>query len=217
MSDKKKLSAAKTDGPMNNPSSIRNPKEPLATRLPAGKQGVRASAPRDDAGAAPERSRPEKQLADFEAASKLFHSRKFREARELFLAAAAGPERDVAHRAGLHAAMCNQRLEQREVRCQTAEDHYNYGVALLNTRQSREAASHLERGLQMAPDSDHIHYALAVAHSLLGDWHRAHEHLRRSIELDPKNRLMARQDPDLGSVVSQPQFQALLYPEKKSW
>jgi tetratricopeptide (TPR) repeat protein len=216
MSDKKKFSTAKTDGPMNNPSSIKNPKEPLATRLQAGKQGVRASAPRDGAGA-PDRTRPEKQLADFEAASKLFHARKFREARELFVAAAAGPERDVAHRAGLHAAMCNQRLEQREVRCQTAEDHYNYGIALLNTRQSREAASYLERGLQMAPDSDHIHYALAVAHTLLGDPHRAHEHLRRSIELEPKNRLMARQDPDLGSVVSQPQFQALLYPEKKGW
>ena len=216
MSDKKKLSAVKTDGPMNNPSSIRNPKEPVTARLPVGKEGVRASA-RDGAGAASERTRPEKQLADFEAASKLFHARKFREARELFLAATAGPERDVAHRAGLHAAMCNQRLEQPEVRCQTAEDCYNYGIALLNTRQSREAASYLERGLEMAPDSDHIHYALAVAHGLLGDAHRAHEHLRRSIELDPKNRLMARQDPDLGSVVSHPQFQALLYPEKKSW
>jgi tetratricopeptide (TPR) repeat protein len=217
MSDKKKISAAKTDGPMNNPSSFRNPKEPVAARLPVGKEGVRASVSRDGVSAAPERTRPEKQLADFEAASKLFHARKFREARELFLAAAAGPERDVAHRAGLHAAMCNQRLEQREVRCQTAEEHYNYGIALLNTRQSREAASYLERGLQMAPDSDHIHYALAVAHTLLGDAHRAHEHLRRSIELEPKNRLMARQDPDLGSVVTQPQFQALLYPEKKSW
>jgi hypothetical protein len=69
----------------------------------------------------------------------------------------------------------------------------------------------------LEPDSDHIHYALAVAHGLLGDAHRAHEHLRRSIELEPKNRLMARQDPDLSSIASQPQFQALLYPEKKNW
>lgn len=215
MSDKKKFSAAKTDRPMNNSSSFKNPKEPLAARLPTGKEGVRASG--DGTGAVPERIGPGKQLADFEAASKLFHSRKFREARELFLAAAAGPERDVAHRARLHAAMCNQRLEHTHVQCQTAEDCYNYGVALLNTRQSREAASYLERGLQMAPDSDHIHYALAVAHGLIGDVHRAHEHLRRSIELEPKNRLMARQDPDLSSIASQPQFQALLYPEKKSW
>jgi tetratricopeptide (TPR) repeat protein len=202
---------------MNNSSSFKNPKEPFAARLPMGKEGVRTSATRDATGAAPERISPERQLADFEAASKLFHARKFREARELFLAATDGPERDVAHRASLHAAMCNQRLEQPEVQCQTAEDYYNYGVALLNTRQSRDAASYLERGLQMAPDSDHIHYALAVAHGLMGDAHRAHEHLRRSIELDPKNRLMARQDPDLSSIASQPQFQALLYPEKKSW
>lgn len=215
MSDKKRISTAKTDGPMNNSSSsFKNSKEPLAARLPVGN---RTAGSRDGTGAAPERVSAEKQLADFESASKLFHARKFREARELFLAAANGPERDVAHRANLHAAMCNQRLEQPEVRCQSAEDYYNYGVALLNTRQSREAVSYLERGLQLAPDSDHIHYALAVAHGLIGDPHRAHDHLRRSIELDSKNRLMARQDPDLGSLASQPQFQALLYPEKKSW
>jgi tetratricopeptide (TPR) repeat protein len=202
---------------MNNSSSFKNPKEQLAARLPMGKEGVRTTASRDGTGAAPERIRPEKQLADFQAASKLFHARKFREARELFLAAAEGPERDVAHRAGLHAAMCNQRLEQPAVQCQTAEECYNYGVALLNTRQGRDAASYLERGLQMSPDSDHIHYALAVAHGLMGDAYRAHEHLRRSIELEPKNRLMARQDPDLSAIAQQPQFQALLYPEKKNW
>ncbi|HLI86827.1 MAG TPA: hypothetical protein VKV17_23170 [Bryobacteraceae bacterium] len=193
---------------MNNSSSFKNPKE---------KEIVRATSSRDGAGAAPERIRPDKQLADFESASKLFHSRKFREARELFLRAAEGPERDVAHRARLHAAMCNQRLEQPEVHCETAEDYYNYGVALLNTRQSREAASYLERGLKMEPDSEHIHYALAAAYGLAGDQNRAYEHLRRSIELEPKNRLMARQDPDLVALSSQPQFQALLYPEKKSW
>jgi tetratricopeptide (TPR) repeat protein len=208
MPDKKRLSTAKTNRPMNNSSSFKNPKE---------RESVRPTASRDGTGVVPERIRPEKQLADFEAASKLFHARKLREARELFLRAAEGPERDVAHRARLHAAMCDQRLEQPEVQCQTAEDCYNYGVALLNTRQSREAASYLERGLAMEPDSDHIHYALAVAYGLAGDPHRAHEHLRRSIELEPKNRLMARQDPDLISFASQPQFHALLYPEKKTW
>jgi tetratricopeptide (TPR) repeat protein len=208
MSDKKKVSSAITDRNMSNsPSSLRNAK----------KEGLRPSASRDGTAAVPGETPPHQQLSNFEAASRLFHARKFQEARDLFLLAAAGPERDVAHRAKLHAEMCSQRLGQPEIQCKTAEDHYNYGVALLNSRRVPEACSYLERALQLSPDSDHIHYALAVAHSLGGDPNRSHQHLKRAIELEPKNRLIARQDTDLAGIVTQPQFQALLYPEKKSW
>src|SRR5215831_9290270 len=47
-----------------------------------------------------------KQLATFEGAMKLFHARRFKEAKEQFEQAASGPERDVAQRARLHIAMC---------------------------------------------------------------------------------------------------------------
>ena len=206
ISDKKKSSSEKTGKSMIHPS--RNPKS---------KDPLPSTASRDGTGTAPEPLRPDKQLGLFESASKLFHARKFRDARELFLLASEGPERDVAHRARLHAEMCRQRLEQPEVRCHTAEDHYNYGVALLNTRKVQEACVSLERALQMAPDSDHIHYALAVAHGLSGDANRSHLHLKRAIELEPRNRLIARQDSDLGAIATHPQIQALLYPEKKNW
>lgn len=155
------------------------------------------------------------QFASFESAMKLFHSRKFKEARDLFVSATQGPERDVAHRAKLHATMCERRLEQPPVDLKTAEDHYNYGVALLNTRQINEARSHLERALTLAPAADHVFYALALTHALSGDANGAHEHLRRAIELEPKNRIMARQDADFASLANQPLFQALLYPDKK--
>jgi tetratricopeptide (TPR) repeat protein len=212
MSDKKKSSSVNTGSRMTE-SSFKNPNSNEGLSMAASREG-RGGMPEP---AAPQPNRPESQLANFEAGSRLFHARKFREARELFLLAAGGPERGVAHRARLHADMCSQRLEQPQVRCQTAEDNYNYGVALLNTHKVAEARSYLERALEMAPDSDHIHYALAVAHSLSGDANRSHLHLKRAIELEPKNRLMARQDADLGGMAGQPQFQALLYPEKKSW
>jgi len=210
MAEKKKLSPVKTERRMNNlPVSTQN----------AGDVDGRGSAkgPRAVTDRTSATGRAEVQLADFEAASKLFHTRKFREAHELFLRAAEGPESDVAHRARLHAAMCAQRFEHSEVRCETVEDHYNYGVALLNARKVDDARMHLERALQMAPDSEHIHYALAGAHALTADAARAYEHLKRAIELDPKNRIMARQDGDFAAVAGQAQFQALLYPEKKSW
>src|SRR5947209_5926508 len=88
---------------------------------------------------------PQKQLSAFEGAMKLFHVRQLREARELFVTAASGPERDVAQRARVHIAMCDRRLEQSPVNLLSAEDYYNYGVALINTRNLAEARTHLEK------------------------------------------------------------------------
>jgi tetratricopeptide (TPR) repeat protein len=157
------------------------------------------------------------QLAAFEAAMKLFHARKLKDARELFVQACEGPESDVAQRARLNVAMCDRRLEQPPVNFESAEDHYNYGVALLNTRKLAEARIHLEKAVELQPEGDHFRYALALAQALAGDLAGACENLRRAIEADPRNRMIARQDPDFASFASQPPFDALLYPEKKSW
>ena len=158
-----------------------------------------------------------RQLAAFEAGMKLFHARQFKEARELFEQALNGPERDVAQRARLHGAMCERRMGQPAVELGSAEDYYNYGVALLNSRKVAEARAHLEKALEIAPGSDYIHYALALAQALAGDLVNAHENLKRAIEIEPRNRLIARQDADFAAIVSQPPFQALIYPEKKNW
>jgi len=158
-----------------------------------------------------------RQLASFEAGMRFFHARKFKEARERFAeAAAGGPERDVAQRARLHIAMCDRRLQQAPVSLGSAEDYYNYGVALINSRNVAEARTHLEKAIQIAPGSDHIHYALALAQALSGDVTNACENLKRAIELEPRNRIIARQDADFGPLAHQPPFDALLYPEKKS-
>jgi tetratricopeptide (TPR) repeat protein len=157
------------------------------------------------------------QLASFEAAMRFFHERKLREARELFVGASHGPESDVAQRANLHIAMCDRRLEHATVSLGTAEDYYNYGVALINTRKIAEARTHLERALELTPAADHIHYALALAQALGGDPVSAYANLKRAIELEPRNRMLARQDADFAPLAHQPPFDALLYPERHSW
>jgi tetratricopeptide (TPR) repeat protein len=157
------------------------------------------------------------QFSAFEAAMKQFHERHLAQARDLFERAAAGPERDVANRARLHMAMCDRRLQQEPVKLQSAEDYYNYGVALINTRKLSEARQNLEQALAMTPHADHVHYALALAQALGGDLENARGHLARAIELEPRNRLIARQDADFSAVARHPMFDALLYPEKKGW
>jgi tetratricopeptide (TPR) repeat protein len=148
---------------------------------------------------------------------KLFHARQLREAREVFLQAVAGPERDIANRARMHIAMCDRHLQQTTLNLRSAEDYYNYGIALINSRKVAEACTHLEKALEIAPASDHIHYALALAQALGGDFARAHDNLKRAIELEPRNRLIARQDADFAPLANQPPLDALIYPEKKGW
>lgn len=208
MPEKKNQPASKsTDRRMTKPQVSKTTKSEPA-RTVATRGGAAAAAQPLDA---------QKQLSTFEAAMKLFHARNLKDARDLFATAAEGPERDVANRARLHLAMCDRRLQDSTVNLGSAEDYYNYGIALLNTRNVSEARANLDKALQMAPDSDHIHYALALAQALDGDLHGAHENLKRAIELEPRNRIMARQDADFAPLANQQPFAALLYPEKKSW
>ena len=207
MPEKKKSAAVKstTERRMNQPQvskTVKAAEPPQAVSASRGKDAAASSGAR--------------QLASFEAGMRFFHARKFKEAREQLADAAAGPERDVAQRARLHISMCDRRLQQATVSLGSAEDYYNYGIALINVRNVAEARTHLEKALQIAPGADHIHYALALAQALSGDVINAFDNLRRAIELEPRNRILARQDTDFGPMAHQPPFDALLYPEKKS-
>src|SRR5215469_15974486 len=115
MPDKKKAPIPKmTERRGSNNEGSKTPKtaEPART----------VTAARSGAGAVTQPIDSQKQLSSFEAAMKLFHARKLKEARDLFLQSAQGPERDVAHRSRLHASMCEQRLQQTAPALRSAED-----------------------------------------------------------------------------------------------
>jgi tetratricopeptide (TPR) repeat protein len=209
MSEKKKTPVARNIDRLMKPQAPKNSKSSESSRVTASSQ--------DAAVAVPQKSNGPRQLDNFQAAMKLFHTRKLKEARDLFALASEGPERDVAQRARLHIAMCDRRLQQLAPNLTTAEDFYNYGVALINTRDVAGARAHLEKALEMSPDVDHIHYALALAQALGGDTSGAYLNLKRAIELEPRNRLIARQDADFAPLANQPPFDALVYPEKRGW
>src|SRR5438034_10176493 len=119
--------ADKSKGTANSRNSDKRMIQPQAPRNSRGPDpAAKAEAP--NAGEAIT------QFAAFEAAMRLFHARELDEARILFQQAATGAERDVAQRAQLHIAMCNRRLQQTTVSFGTAEEYYNYEVALINAR-----------------------------------------------------------------------------------
>ncbi len=156
------------------------------------------------------------QMDSFEEGMRLFHARKFQQAREFFMQATRGPELAVAHRAGLHARMCEQRLESAGPVLNTPEEHYNYAITRMNSRDLATAQKHLRAALDTDSTADHVLYALAACHSLGGDLQAAYENLKLAIDLQPRNRLAARQDPDFAAMAEHPAFVRLLHPEKKT-
>jgi tetratricopeptide (TPR) repeat protein len=153
------------------------------------------------------------QFKTFERAIHLLYKRNYREAKEMFEKARQGPNLEIASNAQTHVRMCERRLAAPLPEPKSAEEHYNYGIALINMRNLEQARKHLGVALEMEPRADHVHYALGVCQALSGDAQGAYDSLRRAIELQPRNRMAARQDSDLDAISNQPRFSRLLYPE----
>jgi Tfp pilus assembly protein PilF len=152
-----------------------------------------------------------RQLKTWEQAVSLFTHRSFAEASEHFREATAGPDSQVADKARSYLQICERKTARAELQFRTSEDHFNYGVERMNARDLAQAASHLERALAMEPGGDHILYTLALCSGLAGDSNGACENLKRAIALEPRNRIMARQDADFLALAAQfPALRALL-------
>jgi tetratricopeptide (TPR) repeat protein len=176
-------------------------------------------APRRAAGAAPEGSQAQTTPADrtqaesYERAVQAFQRGDYSAAMKLFEKAAEGPMLEMAHSARLRANMCAARMTRRELTLATPDEHYDYAIALMNQGKLSQAERHLAMAVAQAPQADHLYYALALCRGLSGDFTAAYMNLRRAIELHPRNRIAARNDPDFSEIAKYPPIAALLYPE----
>lgn len=155
---------------------------------------------------------PADQAGTFNRAIAAFQARKYAEASALFASAAEGPDRGMAHSARVRWQICERHIGSGGVELKSADDHYNYGIALLNERKLAEADRHLRAAIEKAPRGDHIYYALAICLGLRGDLSGAHANLKRAIEIDPRNRLAARKDADFAEFARLSPIAELLYP-----
>ena len=60
------------------------------------------------------------------------------------------------------------------------------------------------------PDSEQVHYMMAVARAAAGDGTTAVTHLSRAIELNPDNRFLARHEPTFEMLQEDEAFQQIL-------
>jgi tetratricopeptide (TPR) repeat protein len=150
-------------------------------------------------------------IKNFEVGVRAFHKQNYDKAAEIFEKLAAGNVRDVADRAQMHLQLCKQRTGRPAPLPKSADNYYALGVACLNARQFEAAIGHLNKADKLKPRQDHIHYALAVAHSVTGDADAALVHLEMAFSLRPENRIHARRDEDLRSLVADPRFHRLVH------
>lgn len=154
------------------------------------------------------------QLKVYEQALALFTQGKFADARDGFTEAARGPAPHISDKARTYVQVCIRRTAMPEPELKTAEDHFNYGVERLNARDVERAKLHLGHALSLSPKSEHILYTMALCCGLAGDGNGACENLKRAIELEPRNRILARQDPEFMALAAQiPALRSLLLPE----
>jgi len=148
-------------------------------------------------------------------AMKQFNRQSYRRAREVFEKVLTGPSRELADRARVHLAICDQRMQRTApVHLRSAEDHYHFAVSQINAGNYEDARAHLEKARKLAPKADHVYYALASVYALTGETDEALALLAQAIKLRPENRYHARHDADFRLLQDEPRFHELIYPDR---
>lgn len=205
----------KAAGPARGQRSSPAARKIVATRKVAAAQ-AEAIAARKRAEAelaarkAAERQAAERQAQAYEKAVGFFNSRKFSRALSWFEKAAHGPEPTLRHRAQVHARICAQRVHATKLKLKTVDDYYNYAIKLINDRELEGAERCLDKALRLSANADYIHYAASVVQALRGDAAAALKSLGRAIELNGRNRVLARTDADLSSLRDHPSWAELI-------
>ena len=142
-----------------------------------------------------------KALAVYERALETLQKRKLSTAAALFRRVIDDfpDERELHERCHRYLEVCNRETTP-DPTPETLEERVYAATLALNAGAPDEAIEHLEVAAAKEPDSDHIHYMLAVARAAAGETKRAVTHLERAIELNPDNRFLARNEPSFEAL-----------------
>lgn len=119
-------------------------------------------------------------------------------------------EKELHERVKLYLNICRRKATQREAAPQTIDERLYAATLAINGGQYAQAIAHLRLVRDEDPDNDHAIYMLAVAHAQRDEHAEAVAHLERAIALNPENRALARNDPDLEPLRDDDAFRAAL-------
>lgn len=119
-------------------------------------------------------------------------------------------ERELHERVRLYLSICQRQATQRETAPQTIDERLYAATLSINGGKYDQAIAHLRLVRDEDPDNDHAIYMLAVAHAQRDEHAEAVAHLERAIALNPENRALARNDPDLEPLRGDDAFRVAL-------
>jgi tetratricopeptide (TPR) repeat protein len=149
----------------------------------------------------------------YQAAVQLLQQGKYERALAAFEKLLPTAPAEIKERCRMYIHTCQRQLEQSRLTFLTPEEHNDYAVSLLNTGYYEEAREQFSSILADHPAADYALYGLALLDSITGRAQDCLRHLAQAIELNPRNRLQARVDNDFQSMMDDPRFTELLYPE----
>src|SRR4029079_5846930 len=110
----------------------------------------------------------------------------------------------------LYLRVCERETSRQPAGPKTPAERVYAATVALNSGDHKGALDHLQRALGEDPDSHHAHYIMAVALGMKNRADEALEHLQQAIALNPENRSLAKQDPDLDSIRDHNRFRDAL-------
>jgi tetratricopeptide (TPR) repeat protein len=149
----------------------------------------------------------------YQAALQLMQQARFEKALVAFEKLLPTAPTDAAERCRMYIKACQRQLASRNLTFDTPEEQYDYAVSLLNTDYYEEAREQFLAILSNYPDASYAAYGLAVLDAITGQTEECLDHLSQAIDSHPRYRLQARTDTDFQSMVDDPRFTELLYPE----
>jgi tetratricopeptide (TPR) repeat protein len=149
----------------------------------------------------------------YQAAVQLLQQGKYEKAVAAFEKLLPNAPMEIMERCRVYIVTCKRQMEKHNLTFATPAEHYDYAISQLNTGYYDEARDQFLSIIQSHPDIDYAFYGLAVLDSITGRAQDCLNNLSRAIELNPRNRLQARADNDFQSMVDDPRFTELLYPE----
>lgn len=184
-------------------------------------KGVSSQSRKDSAGSANTVAKPTgkpdpafaQAVQNFEAGMKHLQSQKFDKAEPLLTKVVGGPDKALADRARVYLNICKHQMARTSTSFKSAEEHYDYAIALMNKGDYDEARNHLQKLVKSNPKADYAIYGLAVLECLTGRVEECLRTLQQAITLNPNLRFQARNDSDFTSVADDPRFTELIYPE----
>ena len=152
-------------------------------------------------------------LSLYERALKALYARDYQQAMDLFekLIEDHSDEIELVDRARNFVKICqSQGATRKSQQPRTAEEMFDAGVLEHNRSNFQKAIDYFSGAIQLHPKGEYIYYALAASYAQLGQTEQAMRSLNKSIQLNPKSRFHARNDPDFEPVRSSPEFASLI-------